>query len=753
MQRVVTIATDQRVGAEPTGQCVVAVATIEEIGECRAGEVVGAAQAIDVDTSSLTGGVERIVAGIALGPFDCRRSHVQIDRGAGLYNRRIEACPAGNADVLAVDQQGVVTIAADQRVRTRAAVQNIVAIAAVEEVGEGRAGEAVGTAQAIDKHSGALAGGVEDVIAGITLGPFDGRRSHVQGDRRAGLHDRRIEAGAARDADIGTVDLQRVVTIAADQRVGARAAGQRVVAVAAIEEIGKGRAGEVVGATQAIDEHSGGLAGGVEDVITGVALHPFDGRRSHIQVNRRDGLDDRRVEAGAARDADIGTVDLQRVVTIAADQRVGARAAGQRVVAVAAVEEVSEVRAGEVVGAAQAVDEDSGGLAGGVEGVIADIALGPFDCRRSHIQGDCGACLHDRRIEAGAAGDADIGTVDLHRVVTIATDQRVGAEPTGQRVVAVAAVEEVGEVRAGKVVGAAQAVDEDAGGLASGVERIVAGIALGPFDGRRSHIQVDRSDGLHDHRVEAGTAGDADIGTVDLQGIVTIATDQRVGAEPAGQRVVAVAAVEEVGEGRASEAVGAAQAVYLDSADLAGGIEDVVAGITLHPFDRGCAHIQRHGCDGLYDRRVEPRAAGDADILAVDQQRVVAIATDQGVGAGSSIQDIVAGIADDGVVARVADAIDVARVGEGEILQVVAQREADRRLHRVSACAPILGDGVAGIVDDIGVVTGTAGHRVRSGSAVEDIAAEVAGDRIVCAVPRAIDIRAAGQRQVLEIVA
>ena len=54
--------------------------------------------------------------------------------------------------------------------------------------------------------------------------------------------------------------------------------------------------------------------------------------------------------------------------------------------------------------------------------------------------------------------------------------------------------------------------------------------------------------------------------------------------------------------------------------------------------------------------------------------------------------------------AAVAGAVDVAAAGQGQVLDVGAERVADRRLHRVGALVERLGHHVAGIVDDVGVV-------------------------------------------------
>ena len=54
-----------------------------------------------------------------------------------------------------------------------------------------------------------------------------------------------------------------------------------------------------------------------------------------------------------------------------------------------------------------------------------------------------------------------------------------------------------------------------------------------------------------------------------------------------------------------------------------------------------------------------------------------------------------------------------AAAGQGQVLDVGAERVGDRGLHGVGAGAASLGHHVAGVVDDVGVVAGAAGHACR----------------------------------------
>ncbi len=66
----------------------------------------------------------------------------------------------------------------------------------------------------------------------------------------------------------------------------------------------------------------------------------------------------------------------------------------------------------------------------------------------------------------------------------------------------------------------------------------------------------------------------------------------------------------------------------------------------------------------------------------------------------------------------VAGAVDVGGAGKGEVLDIGAERVADRRLHRIGALAGDFRDHVGGVVDAIGVVAVAADHGVGAGAAV-----------------------------------
>ena len=135
----------------------------------------------------------------------------------------------------------------------------------------------------------------------------------------------------------------------------------------------------------------------------------------------------------------------------------------------------------------------------------------------------------------------------------------------------------------------------------------------------------------------------------------------------------------------------------------------------------------------------------------VDDVGVVAGPADHRVRPRPPLRHVVAGVAGEDVVGRVAGAVDGARPGQGQVLDLGAERVGQCRLDGVGAAAGELGRHVAGVVDDVGVVAVAAGHRVGAGAAVEPVVGGVAGEDVGERVAGAVDRRRAGQDQVLDV--
>ena len=157
------------------------------------------------------------------------------------------------------------------------------------------------------------------------------------------------------------------------------------------------------------------------------------------------------------------------------------------------------------------------------------------------------------------------------------------------------------------------------------------------------------------------------------------------------------------------------------------GAVDVAAAGQGQVLDVGAERVadrRLHGVGALADE-FRRHVAG-----IVDDVGVVAGAAHHGVGAGAAIEGVVAAVAGEDVGVAVAGAVEVGGPGQGEVLDVGAEREAHRRLHQVGAFVGIFGHHVADVVDQIGVVAGTAQHGVGARAAVEDIVAAAADERV-----------------------
>ncbi|MNK82826.1 hypothetical protein D3C87_1026130 [compost metagenome] len=217
------------------------------------------------------------------------------------------------------------------------------------------------------------------------------------------------------------------------------------------------------------------------------------------------------------------------------------------------------------------------------------------------------------------------------------------------------------------------------------------------------------------------------------EGIRASATDEVVGActanqpviaRTAHQRIVARTTVQNVrgAVARQTVGVGASRQVFKEFQ----GVEPGAGGVLL---GRG--------------REVY----GNAGQGALEGHRVSAIAP---------VQHVVAGSGEQRVVQRVARAIGGASAVDIQMLDVVAEgigRQA--AVHTVNPSrrriAVDLDHGVIGVVDIVGVVAIAAAHAVGPCGTLEHVIGGIAGDEVVPLIAGAVDVRHAGEHQVLEI--
>src|SRR5262249_37783347 len=95
--------------------------------------------------------------------------------------------------------------------------------------------------------------------------------------------------------------------------------------------------------------------------------------------------------------------------------------------------------------------------------------------------------------------------------------------------------------------------------------------------------------------------------------------------------------------------------------------------------------------------------------------------------------------------------VDVAAAVEDDRLDVGPDGVVDRGMDDVVALVGILGDRVAGRVDEIDVVAGAADHHVVAAPAVKGVVAGVAGQRVVVGGAGGVDVAAAVEDDGLDV--
>ena len=196
-------------------------------------------------------------------------------------------------------------------------------------------------------------------------------------------------------------------------------------------------------------------------------------------------------------------------------------------------------------------------------------------------------------------------------------------------------------------------------------------------------------------------------------------------------------------------------------------VDQVVAGVAEDRICKRIAEALEVGA-ALQDQRLnvrrqsvvdggEDRVAALPGILVhhvagiVDEVGVIAGTAAHGVGAGAAVDEVVAGIAEDRVGQRVAETLQVGAALQHQCLHIRRQPVVDGGEDRVAALPGILDHGIGGIVDEIGVIAGTAAHGVGAGTAVEQVVAGIAEQRVGQTVAEALEVGAALQHQSLHV--
>ena len=306
-----------------------------------------------------------------------------------------------------------------------------------------------------------------------------------------------------------------------------------------------------------------------------------------------------------------------------------------------------------------------------------------------------------------AFGGDVAAVVDDVQIIARAAGHAVGAQATVQAVVAGVAHQDVGQLIArGVEVGIAQqgeVLEVGAQGCAeAGADGVVA------FVGEFGH-----------HVVQA----------VDHIGVIARATFQGVVAAAAVQGVVGAVAQDQVVQAVAG-AVNRFSALQTELFHVVG----------QRRADTGVDHV-------------DSRIAGfhHQVIGVVDDVGVIAQATLQGVATFFAVEQVVALVAHQQVGQGVAGAAEVGGPGQGEVVDMVAQGQAQGGHDGVIAFAAGFLHHVGGVVHPVGVVTAAAHHQVGASTPVNEVGTGVADDRVVQLIARGIDGASAGQGQVFEV--
>ena len=216
---------------------------------------------------------------------------------------------------------------------------------------------------------------------------------------------------------------------------------------------------------------------------------------------------------------------------------------------------------------------------------------------------------------------------------------------------------------------------------------------------------------------------------VDNIGVIANATGHRIGPGTAIQNVVARITGQGVGQG-VTRAIKVGRAGQQQGLDI----------VTEHKAGRGLNRIG--ALAGQF---------GDDIEAAVDQIGVIALATGHRVIAGATINDIDAIVTGDDVGQTIACGIQICRTRQQQVFKVQAQRIGNGTAHRVGTSVQGLIDHIACVIDQIGVIAQTTGHRIGAGTTIQHVIAAVAGQAVSQRITAAVDGRCTGQGQIFKV--
>ena len=726
---------------------------------------------------------ERVVQGVAV-TVQIRRTgqHQILDIvRQGIIDPRLDGinAPVGclnNAITGIIDHIGVIACATDHRVGAGSAIDAVGGTVAGNRVVQGIAGTvdglAAGKLEILDIASQGIADrGLDRVVALIRR--FDDPVTGI-------IHHVAIVAGTTGHG-IGTAAaIEKVIAPIAEQRVGPVHAEQGAVSVVGPQHVVQAVAGAgertiprqvqvlhvvakgvVDGGLHRIEPFIGHLGHHISGIIDHVGV--VAGSTGHGVCSRAavqavvTGITGEDVVQGIAAAVDVARTGQGQFLDVVAH---GVAGAGEHTV-IALIRILDDAVAGAVheVGVVALTADQGVGTASAVEHIVSGTAfehIGPAVALEHVVQIVADAI--DRRIPGQGQvfhvvgqGVTDTGfhRIDTfpcsldHRVATVIDHIGVIATAAHQRVSTCPAVERIVPRQAMQGVVAAVALDGVAQFVAGAVNRLAAG------EGEVLQVvaQCPGDAALHSIHTFAGRLDNRILRPIHHIGVVAASAYQRVGAGSAIEDVVAFQAVQGVIGIGTDEGVVQGVAGTGDRLAGEGQVLDVVAQGVIEGTDHRI---------GAFASSLDHAVAG-----IIQDVGVVAAAARHHVSTGATVEGVAAAVAGDEVVQFVAGPVDSAVAGESEVFQVLPERVGSVRAHRVDAFIGELHHAVPAIVHHIGIVADAADEGVGARAAIEPIialkavqgvGATVAFDGVAQFVADTVDIRLAGECEVLDVI-
>ena len=200
--------------------------------------------------------------------------------------------------------------------------------------------------------------------------------------------------------------------------------------------------------------------------------------------------------------------------------------------------------------------------------------------------------------------------------------------------------------------------------------------------------------------------------------------------------VIAGAAKHRVGTGCAVEHIVAAKASEGVAGAVAGDVVDRSIADAADGQQTGQRQVLDFGRQRVGDARLDGIDAaqsnfGDHVTGIVDHIDIAAGAAGHRIGTSAAIEGIGFFVAGQAVVEFIAGPVDCGQTGEHQILEIGAQSAGDARLYGVVAFARGLGDHIARIVDNIGIIAQATNHGIQTQAAIKGVVAQAAIEGII----------------------